>query len=94
MSLVTFWLMIGFLGQGLFTARLIVQWVISEQKRNSVVPEAFWWLSLLGGIALLCYAASRHDPVIMTGQAIGVVVYLRNLMLLNRAKQRSVRVTL
>lgn len=84
----TIWLLVGFLGQGLFTARFIVQWLVSEQNRDSVVPEAFWWLSLLGGLALLCYAISRRDPVIIIGQAMGLIVYLRNLMLLNKAKQR------
>lgn len=87
MSTLTFWLVIGFLGQALFTARFVVQWLVSEQRRNSVVPEAFWWLSLLGGIMLLCYAISRRDPVIMIGQAMGLFVYLRNLTLVNKAKR-------
>jgi lipid-A-disaccharide synthase-like uncharacterized protein len=90
----TIWLLVGFLGQGLFTARFVVQWLVSEQNRDSVVPEAFWWLSLLGGLALLCYAISRHDPVIIIGQAMGLIVYLRNLMLLNKAKQRVMQAEL
>ena len=49
MSSLTFWLAIGFLGQALFTARFLIQWVVSEKKRDSVVPVAFWWFSLLGG---------------------------------------------
>ena len=79
MSRLTFWLTVGFLGQALFTARFVVQWLVSERKRDSVVPVAFWWLSLLGGMALLCYAISRHDPVIIVGQAMGLCVYLRTL---------------
>ncbi|MGC8639194.1 MAG: lipid-A-disaccharide synthase N-terminal domain-containing protein [Isosphaeraceae bacterium] len=86
MSAITFWLMIGFLGQGLFTARFIVQWVASEYRRDSVVPKAFWWLSLAGGLILLSYAISRRDPVIITGQVIGIVVYVRNLMLLSKSE--------
>ena len=89
MSRLTFWLTVGFLGQALFTARFVVQWLVSERKRDSVVPVAFWWLSLLGGMALLCYAISRRDPVIIVGQAMGLCVYLRNLMLVHKAKQRS-----
>jgi lipid-A-disaccharide synthase-like uncharacterized protein len=77
-----FWLTIGFLGQTLFTARFLVQWIASERKRRSVVPAAFWWLSLLGGTALLAYAIFRRDPVIITGQVMGLFVYARNLMLL------------
>jgi lipid-A-disaccharide synthase-like uncharacterized protein len=79
-----FWIAVGFFGQMLFTARFFLQWVSSERKRASVVPKAFWWLSLLGATALLSYAISRHDPVIITGQAAGIFVYIRNLMLIRR----------
>jgi lipid-A-disaccharide synthase-like uncharacterized protein len=85
------WLVIGFAGQALFTARFLVQWLVSEKKRDSVVPVAFWWLSLLGGLTLLSYASYRQDPVIMLGQAMGLVVYVRNLMLVNKAKRRAAR---
>ncbi len=81
-----FWLTVGFLGQGFFTARFLVQWLASERKRESIVPVAFWWLSLLGGLALLSYAVFRRDPVIITGQAMGLFVYVRNLMLLSKAR--------
>ena len=88
MSSLTFWLAIGFIGQALFTARFLVQWLVSEQKRDSVVPVAFWWLSLLGGMTLLAYALFRRDPVIVTGQGMGLVVYARNLMLVNKKRVR------
>ena len=87
MSNVVFWLAVGFLGQALFTARFLVQWLASEKKRESVVPVAFWWLSLLGGAAILSYAVFRRDPVIITGQGMGLFVYVRNLMLLSKARQ-------
>ena len=67
------WMAIGFLGQAIFTARFLVQWVVSEKKRDSVVPVAFWWLSLFGGMTLLSYAISRRDPVIIVGQGMGLV---------------------
>jgi len=91
MSRLTFWLLVGFLGQALFTARFTVQWLVSERKRDSVVPVAFWWLSLLGGGALLAYAISRQDPVIIVGQAMGLLVYVRNLMLVAQAKRQIAR---
>jgi lipid-A-disaccharide synthase-like uncharacterized protein len=84
-----FWLSVGFLGQAFFTARFLVQWLASEKKRKSVVPVAFWWLSLLGGAAILSYAIFRRDPVIITGQGMGLVVYVRNLMLVNQARQTA-----
>jgi lipid-A-disaccharide synthase-like uncharacterized protein len=89
MSQAKLWLIIGFAGQALFTARFLVQWIASERKRDSVVPVAFWWLSLLGGLTLLSYASYRQDPVIIVGQAMGLVVYARNLMLVGRAKRRA-----
>ena len=86
-----FWLAVGFLGQALFSARFLVQWLASEKKRDSVVPVAFWWLSLLGGTALLSYAIFRRDPVIITGQGMGLFVYVRNLMLVSKARRRAAR---
>ncbi len=85
------WIKIGFLGQAVFTARFLVQWVASEKKRDSVMPVAFWWLSLAGGMILLSYAIHREDPVIIVGQAMGLVVYVRNLMLVARARRRTAK---
>jgi lipid-A-disaccharide synthase-like uncharacterized protein len=83
----TFWLTIGFMGQAFFTARFALQWVASERKGSSVVPVEFWWLSLLGGAALLGYSVFRRDPVIVVGQGMGLLVYARNLILLDRARR-------
>jgi len=82
----TFWLAVGFMGQALFTARFVLQWVVSERKGTSVVPVGFWWLSLVGGAAILCYAISRRDAVIVTGQGMGLFVYVRNLILVGKGK--------
>jgi lipid-A-disaccharide synthase-like uncharacterized protein len=91
MSRLTFWLLVGFLGQALFAARNVVQWLISERKRDSVIPVAYWWLSLLGGGASLIYAVSRQDPVIIFAQAMGLLVYVRNLMLVSKVKHHRGR---
>src|SRR6516162_6249863 len=91
MSQAKTWLIIGFAGQGLFTARFLVQWIVSERQRDSVVPVAFWWLSLLGGLTLLSYASYRQDPVIIVGQGMGLVIYARNLMLVGKARRRAAR---
>jgi lipid-A-disaccharide synthase-like uncharacterized protein len=85
------WITIGFLGQALFTARFLAQWVASERRRDSVVPVAFWWLSLGGGVVLLTYAAGRRDPVIVVGQAMGIFIYVRNLMLYAKGRRRAAR---
>ena len=76
------WLIVGFVGQALFTMRFVVQWLQSERMRRSVVPEAFWYFSLLGGATLLTYAVHRGDPVFIVGQASGLFIYLRNLYLI------------
>ena len=89
MTTVQTWLLIGFLGQGMFTARFLVQWLASEKKKDSVVPVAFWWLSMAGGLTLLSYAIYREDPVIIAGQSLGVFVYVRNLMLVAKGKGRT-----
>jgi len=76
------WLAFGFLGQALFSARFVVQWIASERRKASVVPVAFWWLSVAGGATLFVYALHRGDPVFIFGQAAGLLVYGRNLVLL------------
>ena len=81
------WVMVGLGGQILFTARFLVQWIASERARRSVVPLAFWYLSLGGGMVLLSYAIWRADPVFILGQSAGVFIYARNLWLIH-AEQR------
>lgn len=81
------WLGIGFAGQIAFTSRFLVQWLASERKKDSVVPTAFWWFSLAGGLTLLSYAIHKRDPVIVVGQAFGVLIYLRNLILISEARR-------
>ena len=73
------WTIVGFGGQLLFTARFLVQWIASERAKKSVVPLAFWYFSLGGGVVLLAYSIYKRDPVFIAGQLLGVFIYLRNL---------------
>ena len=82
-------LIIGFLGQGLFASRFIVQWIYSEKKGESHIPIIFWYLSIFGGIGLLIYAIFRKDPVIILGQTFGIFIYLRNLILIYKKKNEK-----
>jgi len=82
----TAWIIIGFIAQGLFSARFLVQWIASERRRRSIVPQAFWYFSVAGGALLLAYAIHRRDPVFIAGQGAGLAVYLRNLQLLRAAR--------
>ena len=81
-----FFLCIGFIGQGLFASRFIVQWIYSEKKGESYIPIIFWYLSIFGGLGLLTYAIFRKDPVIIMGQSFGIIIYLRNLILIYNKK--------
>ena len=83
------WVGIGFLAQVLFGSRFIVQWFHSEKAGESVIPIAFWWLSLTGGALMFAYAIYRWDPVFMLGQGLGLFVYIRNLMLIRRSASRQ-----
>ena len=85
----TIWLIIGFTGQGLFFTRWLVQWFRSERDRESTIPLSFWYLSLIGGLITLVYAIYRMDPVFITGQGVGTLVYLRNLMLIYRNRKMA-----
>lgn len=76
------WVIVGLIGQLMFSMRFIIQWITSERARKSVVPVAFWYFSLGGGVILLAYAIYRRDPVFMIGQATGLFIYVRNLWLI------------
>lgn len=83
----TTWLAIGLLGQGLFFMRFFVQWLVSEKQGRSVIPTAFWYFSLLGGMTLLSYAIWRRDPVFILGQSTGLFIYLRNIYFIVKEKR-------
>ncbi|MGE4489173.1 MAG: lipid-A-disaccharide synthase N-terminal domain-containing protein [Kiritimatiellales bacterium] len=87
MTAINFWLVLGLCAQALFSARFIVQWIASEHAGKSVVPDLFWRLSLSGSALLLVYAIHRKDPVFILGQSFGMLIYVRNLSLIRRARQ-------
>jgi lipid-A-disaccharide synthase-like uncharacterized protein len=78
---VDLWLILGLGAQGMFSARFLVQWIVSEKRKQSTMPKLFWYLSLAGSTMLLVYAIHRRDPVFILGQSFGSMVYVRNLML-------------
>jgi lipid-A-disaccharide synthase-like uncharacterized protein len=81
------WVLLGFVAQFLFMMRFLVQWVASERARRSVMPIAFWFFSLGGGALLLVYSIQREDPVFIAGQALGLLIYIRNLWLIFAEKR-------
>ena len=83
------WVGVGLLGQALFSARFLVQWIASERKKQSVVPRQFWYFSIGGGVTLLLYALYRRDPVFILGQGAGLFVYARNLYFIHKAPEAA-----
>ena len=83
------WIVVGFAGQALFSARFLLQWIVSERRKESVVPVGFWYLSLGGSLVLLSYAVYRRDPVFILGQSMGSFIYIRNLVLIFRKRRQG-----
>jgi lipid-A-disaccharide synthase-like uncharacterized protein len=83
------WLAIGFLGQAIFGSRFLIQWIASERAKQSIIPLAFWWLSLVGAVFLLIYSIHRMDPVFIVGQCTGFFIYSRNLYFIYTKKSRQ-----
>lgn len=83
------WLIVGLFAQIMFSLRFILQWVSSEKEKRSVIPPAFWWFSLFGGLTLFAYGLHRREPVLILGQAMGVVIYARNIVLIHRSQREQ-----
>ncbi len=81
------WLILGFAGQALFSARFLVQWISSERRKQSFIPIAFWYFSLAGGATLFAYALHIGDPVFILGQSMGVLIYTRNLYFIHKERR-------
>ena len=84
------WVALGLLGQALFAGRMLLQWIVTERHRQSVVPVAFWWLSLGGASMMLVYFIWRKDIVGVLGQSTGWIVYTRNLYFIHRGQNAKV----
>ena len=82
------WFAFGLGAQLVFTARFLVQWIASEREGRSVIPVAFWVLSMAGGLMTLGYGIARKDAIIILGQVLSIVIYARNLMLIARTARR------
>lgn len=84
-----FWLAFGIAAQLLFTARFLVQWIASEREGRSVIPMAFWLFSMGGGLMTLAYGIARREPIIIMGQALAIIIYIRNIMLVLKQRRQA-----
>jgi lipid-A-disaccharide synthase-like uncharacterized protein len=81
-----FWVLFGFFGQAMFTMRFVIQWIVSEKRKESVIPVAFWYFSLGGGLILLAYALRQMDPVFIAAYLLNPIIYFRNLWFIWKRK--------
>jgi lipid-A-disaccharide synthase-like uncharacterized protein len=81
------WFALGIVGQLMFSGRFLVQWLVSEKQSKSVVPIAFWYFSIGGGICLFVYGIKQAEPIIILGQSIGLLIYARNLYFIRRERK-------
>jgi lipid-A-disaccharide synthase-like uncharacterized protein len=84
-----FWASIGLLGQLFFGGRFILQWIVSEYKRESIVPVAFWYLSVVGSLMLLGYSIHIRNPIFILGFSLNTLIYLRNIHLIYRMPKNN-----
>lgn len=85
----SWWELLGICGALVFASRFMVQWIASERKGKSVVPRAFWYISIVGSAALLAYGIHFRRAAVVLGQSFGFVVYIRNLMLIKKRKREK-----
>jgi len=81
------WIIIGFAGQSMFFMRFLIQWIVSEKAKKSIIPTSFWYFSIVGSLILLTYAVHIKDPVFIVGQSMGSFIYLRNLYFIKKNKE-------
>lgn len=80
------WVVFGFFAQFLFFSRFVVQWLYSEYYQRTIIPIHFWYLSIAGSFAIIVYAYHQRDIVILSGQVIVFVIYVRNLQIARRTQ--------
>nr|WP_255683008.1 lipid-A-disaccharide synthase N-terminal domain-containing protein [Dyella sp. 2HG41-7] len=78
------WVGAGLIGQIIFGARFMVQWLYSESRGQSLIPPMFWYLSVAGGVILLSYAIHQREAVFIIGEAVTLAIFLRNLVMLRK----------
>ena len=84
------WKVVGWIGNLVFSSRFVMQWYATEKRKQVVVPQAFWWLSLVGALTLLCYSVHQRDSVFIFAYAFSWIPYMRNLVIHRRTKAAQI----
>ena len=87
------WKVVGWIGNLVFSSRFIMQWYATEKRKQVVVPQGFWWLSLFGALTLLCYSVHQRDSVFIFAYAFSWIPYMRNLVIHRRNKAAQLACT-
>ncbi len=83
------WDVVGYAGTGVFASRFILQWYVSERLKQSVIPTAFWWISILGSSVLAIYFIGLGNGPGVIGNVPNSLVYIRNLQLIRKQRLAS-----
>lgn len=84
-----FWTYFGLTANLIFASRFVVQWYVSEKLKRSVIPVQFWYLSICGSLMMLAYAIYIGKVPLILGFLFPTIIYIRNLMLIGKAKRDS-----
>jgi lipid-A-disaccharide synthase-like uncharacterized protein len=79
-------MVLGFIGNALFSMRFLVQWLASERQGESIIPVSFWYWSIAGSALMCIYFIFRRDPVGILAYLPNSLIYIRNLMLIRKRK--------
>jgi len=89
-----FWATVGLSGQLIFGIRFVLQWIVSEYKKKSHIPTAFWFISIVGSLILLSYSIHVKNPIFILGFSLNSLIYLRNIHLIYKSRAQKETATI
>lgn len=87
-NLSTWLIVLGILGQLVYTSRFIYQWIHAERTQESDLTRKFWIISLTGSVLIFTYGIFRKDPVLLAAHFFGSIIYIRNLFIIHKQKEK------
>jgi lipid-A-disaccharide synthase-like uncharacterized protein len=84
-----YWEATAFVGETIFGGRFVLQWLVSEYRKKSYVPTAFWYMSIVGSIILAVYSIHIEKPVLILAFTLQIGIYTRNLALIKKERKTA-----